>query len=1414
MKMFVVLLATSMLAASLIEPSWAADEDAYARTPKEIAFQNDTQWEDNRWQKTDVGPFLAGIIEVGKDKTLKGVAVRVGENGEAAVCFDTARMRMSAAWTGEFLRFGSRRFGLLQPPQAGGDRFFSTDKVAGWAKDDRFVPTDDEMTGPASEHSWDAPSNSETRLPKDWAHYRGHYTVGDRVVFSYSVGKASVLESPWFVSIDTEDAFVRSIEVSGCNEEMQMWVAGDGMKVTVIGDDTFVKVESDRPVLRIAPRQESVVLNLLITKRNLDPITLDDLRRLAGEPIWLSAAIMRDSGRFHDVLTTTGTTTAQGGPYVIDTLTLPFENPWNALLFTAGHDFFSDGSAAVCTVHGDVWTVSGIDRNLKELKWRRFATGLCQPLGLRIVDDKVYVIGRNQVTRLHDRNVDGEADFYENFNNDILISGRAHDFVACLDSDQDGNFYFIHANTGVMKLTSDGSSLTTVADGFRNPNGLGVSPDGLVTAAPQQGTWTPESSLIVVKEGGYYGFGGPRITDDRPTGWDLPAFFIPRSMDNSGGGQTWVQGDQWGPLEGLMLHFSYGQCRMLLALTEEVDGVYQGGTIQFPTTPNDFESGVMRGRFHPHDGQLYVSGLRGWQTRSIRDGCLQRVRYTGGLVSLPTAVKTYTNGIKLTFTEALDPEMASNADNFFAEQWNYLWSEKYGSPQFSVQRPQEQGRDEVEVVSATLMDDGHSVFLEMPGRQIVNQLSINWLLASSSGEKFRGTFAHTINREPTETMPDSLIVRKPQPSVIRPDVMERLQPNVLVRYRQNTTEQVDTRTSRLIAIRQDVEQPATPFLDAGPFALEAVGTLRVPRSGLYDFKLEGSGNASLLINGALLVDLSSNPVTSEGIMLRKGHNQLRLEYQSPPTGVATLKLLWQGYDFGWEPVPPEILFHDSGDRELMQSQMRRRGRELFADHRCANCHKTDIGEHPMFELTLDAPSLANVGNRLRGQWLARWIYSPSALRSDAHMPAMLGEGDAARQAASDIAAFLAEDNPSGDLASDVSVNDGDEWLFETVGCIVCHHFEATDEEDEFARRTLQGVDAKYRPGALVAFLKKPNAHHTSIRMPDFNLTDDESISLARFVRAQSKQSDGESVPVGDASRGAEHFRRAGCQQCHAVGEASPILPANLVAAAMNTQSGCLAEASSSQPNIPHFGFTRQEHDSLASFFQHDTASLSRSDAAETSSRLFAKLQCGHCHDRDGMRSHRALVIAQEGSGQLPETLPSLTSAGEKLKASWTRRLIAGELGYKARPWLRDRMPAFPDYANSIATGLAAEHGVDPNEQTDMVVDANLVATGEKLTLQTGLDCRQCHAIGDLEPRGDKDTKIALGINFSYVGDRMRHDAYQRFMLDPPRYDINTRMIKLSEDGLTTKLKDYFDADAEKQFEAVWHYIQSLPEYHP
>ena len=52
-------------------------------------------------------------------------------------------------------------------------------------------------------------------------------------------------------------------------------------------------------------------------------------------------------------------------PYAVDTIPLPFDNPWKSPLFIGDHDFLPDGRAMVCTMQGDVWRVTGLDDKLR-----------------------------------------------------------------------------------------------------------------------------------------------------------------------------------------------------------------------------------------------------------------------------------------------------------------------------------------------------------------------------------------------------------------------------------------------------------------------------------------------------------------------------------------------------------------------------------------------------------------------------------------------------------------------------------------------------------------------------------------------------------------------------------------------------------------------------------------------------------------------------------------------------------------------------------------------------------------------------------------------------------------------------------------------------------------------------------------
>jgi azurin len=269
-----------------------------------------------------------------------------------------------------------------------------------------------------------------------------------------------------------------------------------------------------------------------------------------------------------------------------------------------------------------------------------------------------------------------------------------------------------------LRFAADGRSVEVVSTGFRNPDGLGLAPDGTITIPSSEGDSVPASMICEVRAGGHYGYPGPR--NGRPP--DLPLVYLPRGVDNSSAAQVTVPDDRFGPLRGQMIHFSYGAGTHFLILREKVEGQPQGAVVPLP---GDFLSGSHRGRFSPKDGQLYIMGQAGWGTYTSADGCFQRVRYTGGPVQLPTAFHAHENGVILTFSRPLDPAIAGKPDRHFAQGWNYRYSLGYGSPELSPRHPSQPGHDPLAIRSAHVLADGHTLFLEIPDLQPVNQLHLH-----------------------------------------------------------------------------------------------------------------------------------------------------------------------------------------------------------------------------------------------------------------------------------------------------------------------------------------------------------------------------------------------------------------------------------------------------------------------------------------------------------------------------------------------------------------------------------------------------------------------------------------------------------------------------------------------------------------
>ena len=159
-------------------------------------------------------------------------------------------------------------------------------------------------------------------------------------------------------------------------------------------------------------------------------------------PIDLPSLTHGGPARWPEVLTTRAAVGGDAEAFAVDVLTHPTDNPWKCQMRFTGLDFFDDGDRlAVCGWDGDVWIVSGLTHP-QELKWRRVASGLFQPLGLKIVRGRIFVACRDQIAALQDLNGDGEADFYECFNSDHQVTEHFHEFAMGLQTDEEGNFYY------------------------------------------------------------------------------------------------------------------------------------------------------------------------------------------------------------------------------------------------------------------------------------------------------------------------------------------------------------------------------------------------------------------------------------------------------------------------------------------------------------------------------------------------------------------------------------------------------------------------------------------------------------------------------------------------------------------------------------------------------------------------------------------------------------------------------------------------------------------------------------------------------------------------------------------------------------------------------------------------------------
>lgn len=704
----------------------------------------------------DFGPALFWTLEVEPGNiAYKGIAVRLDEGpggvskGRAWMLYDHDTLRVAAAWSGEgFVDWKGIAFDGSHQTHTSlvGRRAFTNPVGPGWANpvthsfdDPRFRGRDGKPYGP---------------LPRDWARFRGVYLHGHRVVLAYTVGDASVLEHPGVQPHGSGLIYSRTLNVGKASHDLRLRVAWQHVPVAVVGE-TAVRLEPREGfhVLQIPASATPLNLKVVIAspEAGLDFAALRTLAATLEPAADLTPLTRGGPPRWTPPIATRGQLGSEAGPFAVDELTAPSaeQMPWHSWMRFGGFDFFQDGErAAICTWNGDVWLVQGIMGNLEQLIWKRIATGLFQPLGLKIAEEVIHVACRDQIARLRDLNGDDEIDFIECFNNDHQVTEHFHEFAMGLQTDPAGNFYYAksarHAlpalvphHGALLKVSGDGTRTEIVATGFRAANGVCVNDDGTFFVTDQEGHWHPKNRINWVRPGRFYG--NMFAYHDAPSAGDAdmepPLVWITNEMDRSPGELLRVPSAHWGPLQGALLNLSYGTGRIFVVPHERFGDQMQGGVVRLPV--GDFPTGVMRGRFHPGNGQLYACGLYAWAANQMRDGGFFRVRYTGKPVRVPIGLQAGRRGLLLRFTDPLDRAAASDPRHYVVKVWSLRRSEQYGSPHLNERS--------LAVRRAQLSADGKTVLLEIEALQPTWCMEIRYSLRGADGTPVEERIHNTIH---------------------------------------------------------------------------------------------------------------------------------------------------------------------------------------------------------------------------------------------------------------------------------------------------------------------------------------------------------------------------------------------------------------------------------------------------------------------------------------------------------------------------------------------------------------------------------------------------------------------------------------------------------------------------------------------
>ncbi len=359
--------------------------------------------------------------------------------------------------------------------------------------------------------------------------------------------------------------------------------------------------------------------------------------------------------------------------------------------------FDGDVMYAIAMTEGQVWRSRIPPPGQPErVQWHRVASGLYHPIGLAIVDGRLFVAQKPEITELIDRDGDGVTDIYRTIATGWGLSTGWHEYCFGLAVDPDKNLWFA-LNTGyfwtnpgyvnpgrwrggIFRVNLASETLEPMATGCRVPNGITQGPDGGIFFTDNQGDWIQACKLAHVVPGRFYGH--PETTQDAlpadqyPTG--RSAVWLPYEHCRSVSGPVFDSTHgKFGPFANQMFvgDVGYGANPGIMRVAlEKVNGEFQGACFRFI---DGQPLGCQRMRFGP-DHQLYQTSLTSGLTRVAFNGrtpmSFESVR-----------IRPRGEGFVVKLTRPVSSDAIISPQSIQVTRYHYLYTGNYGSPKADEQ---------------------------------------------------------------------------------------------------------------------------------------------------------------------------------------------------------------------------------------------------------------------------------------------------------------------------------------------------------------------------------------------------------------------------------------------------------------------------------------------------------------------------------------------------------------------------------------------------------------------------------------------------------------------------------------------------------------------------------------------------------